>query len=799
MPVNAREPILDGYLSVETGVDGGFPPALIPKTSVHWAVNTTFRDGWPEARPGWINREMDFGEDEDLRSGLEDGYFQGAGTYQSDDGRALIAVSVSGRIFTIDITSNYLVEEITISGDTNQVNERYAWFCQAENHLVCQNNLNPAFLYNGATSRRAGDKEVPIGGPMAYGRGRLWVARGSQYFGGDIVYGDPTYGRANVIRFTENEFLNEGGAFAVPQGPVTGMAFAANLDDSLGEGEMIVGTLGDVHSFEAPLDREVWKSLEQPLQRYAARSFGCVGHDSICIVNGDVIYRSPDGIRSLQYSRRDFGSWGQTPISRQVERALRHDTEQYLYASSAVNFDNRLLMTIQPQMDNEHGVWHRGLAVLDYHLVSGMGTKIPPSWEGVWTGLRIFRILTLKVENVIRCFILALNDTGKLQLWEVTKNALFDRDDEDNIPIQWIVETRGMTADTPTRWKRLMGAIQWLDEIKGEVAVQAYYRADESACWHNWDRWSACVEYRNCSTNAICPTYPYAASQEIQPLQAQYRPFIGLTQPPDVPESQHGGLTRDGFEFQLRLECSGRFRLKRLQMMFDLIAQPLWGDARATECAEPEDGSCNEDACASLLCCARDDYGYHIDSDDDEFPTDPSYPTYPDAYPAGTYPDGTYPGGGGGGGGGGGDGGGGDGGGGGGGGGTDPVFDPLGPSDYPTLTDACDDGTIIWVESNYVWSFGPTENPNDLLTPDQVACHVALHGIEVADAISFYEGLGYVVTEASGAKWYYSGYVGVLLAMFLKSTCDPNDGIDDHYVSFSGYTTLIKGICVRSP
>jgi hypothetical protein len=274
MGVNDRNRLVDGYLSTEGGMDSGRPAALIAKNALAWAVNCVFRDGWPEPRPGWVNREMEFGESEELRSGLEDGYFQGAGTYRTDDGRSYIAASVSGRIFTIEITDNFRVAEITIPGDPNQANSRHAWFEQAETWLIVQNNENPAFLFNGAGSRRAADKEVPVGGPMAYGKGRLWVARGSQYFGGDLVYSDPTFGRDSVIRFTENTFLNEGGAFSVPEGPVSGMAFAANLDSSLGDGDLLVGTNLNVHSFNAPIDRDVWKNMEQPLQRYAAKSFG---------------------------------------------------------------------------------------------------------------------------------------------------------------------------------------------------------------------------------------------------------------------------------------------------------------------------------------------------------------------------------------------------------------------------------------------------------------------------------------------------------------------------------------------
>lgn len=806
MAVNDRNRVVDGYLSAEGGVDSGVPPSLAGKNRMSWAVNCTFRDGWPEPRPGWVNRELEFASDENLRSGLQDGYFQGAGTYRSDDGRSYLAASVSGRIFTIDVTDNFRVAEITIPGDPNQVTSPHAWFQQAEGWLVVQNAANPAFLFNGAGSRRAGDKEVPVGGPMAYWKGRLWVARGSEYFGGDLVYSDPAYGRDSVIRFTENDFLNEGGGFAVPEGPITGMSGAANLDTSLGDGDLLVATPVNVHAFNAPIDRTVWKNMEQPLQRYAARSFGSTGHESMVVVNGDVIYRAPDGIRSLQYSRRDFGTWGQTPISRQVHRALRYDTGQWLTEASGVNFDNRLLMTIQPQLDNDHGVWHRGLVSIDYHRVGGLADQLPPVWEGVWTGLRILRVITIEVDRVIRCFIFALSDSGKVQLWEITKADAFDRNDVDNVHIRWLIETRGMTGDKPVNWKRLMGAVQWLDKILGVASLQAYYRADESECWHVWDRWSDCVEYRIC-TAEVCADDPYAMALPVLPLRPQFRPYVGLTQPPDVPEPQTGGLTRDGFEFQLRFECSGRFRLKRLLILCDELAMPLWGDSRKVTCPPTtEAGSCASGDCLSVACCDRDDYGYLVNSEDQPFPEYPTYPEY--VYPETGYPFGPD-------------------------GGYYPEYDPVYPEwqggtpdypedpDYPTTPPnpdnnpiyypeqpsdpppvdpgACDGGTLIEITSNYVWSLTAGQDPEDFLTPEQIACHTALHDIEVADAVAAYETAGYIVTVVSGKKWVWNGSVGVALAMILKPTCDPNDGIGDRYISFSGYTTIVQTICVTTP
>lgn len=783
--VNDTNRLQDGYVSLEGGVDSSLPSALLNPNQVSWAVNTTFRDGWPKPRPGFRKIPLTF-PTEYVRSGMQDGYFQGAGTYITDDRRAFLAISVSGRIFTIEIRPSFPVAELTISGDPNMTTLPHAWFQQAERWLIVQNGMNVPFLYNGSGARRAEDKEVPVGGPMAYGKGRLWVARGSLYFGGDIVWGDPDLGRDTVVRFTENDFLNEGGAFAAPDGPITGMTFAANLDTSLGDGDLLVGTPSTIYAFNAPIDRTAWKNTDYPLQRYAVREFGAISHESMVLFNNDVIYRSSDGIRSLAYTRRDESDqWGSAPISREISRALAFDTSARLSEGSGVNFDLRAMFTVQPQLDSAHGVWHRGLAILDFNRVGGTGRNLPPIWEGVWTGLRFLRVLQVTVSGIPRCFAFALSNAGQIQLWELTRGAAFDFDGSDDVPIEWAVESRGMTFGNPNNVKRLMGSVQWMDKILGEVQVSAKYRADESECWRDWATWNDCVKYRACDDAEECSEYPGTMVRPVETYRAQTRPFVGLPQPPDIPEQQTGGFTRDGYEFQVRLECSGYFRLKRFVAIAHEPEQPLYGNLTNTTCPDVTVPDCPTGTCPGVTCCDPDDYGYRINAEDSTLPTypgDPDYPVTPGdpTYPGETSPPG-YPG--------------------------SPGYpvDPgaVGPSDNPGYdplyqppTVTCESGTAVVIYSSYVWGLGFGEDPNSVLTQEQIDCHQALFALEVAMWKQSYEATGHTVTEGTEIKWMYDGASGVMLSMARKSTCNPFDGIDDHYVSFSGSVTMAKALCV---
>jgi hypothetical protein len=155
---------------------------------------------------------------------------------------------VGGRIFAIDPSQNFVTREVSADDDRNSNNRPVVTFEQAERWTVIQDGQNAPFLYNRAECRRASDNEVPTAQVGAYGNGRLWVGSGSAYAAGDLVgssSGNPDINRIDaVLKFTENDYLNEGGAFATPTnaGPITALTVMSALDTAVGEGDLIVFT-----------------------------------------------------------------------------------------------------------------------------------------------------------------------------------------------------------------------------------------------------------------------------------------------------------------------------------------------------------------------------------------------------------------------------------------------------------------------------------------------------------------------------------------------------------------------------
>jgi hypothetical protein len=410
---------------------------------------------------------------------------------------------------------------------------------------------------------------------MAYVNGRIWyaLANGFSFRATDIVYGDGT--RASVLKETENTFLNEGGDFAVPSdsGGITAMAVPGNPDTSLGQGPLLIFTPRYVFSINAPVDRDVWKNLNYPIQAISLLTSGALGARSAITVNGDVFYRAVDGVRSFIIARRSFNDWGNTPISNEVLNIIDNDQTDLLWASSAVVFDNRLLMTSQPRY-NAEGVVHKSLVVLDFDLITSLRKKFPPAWAGIWSGLDVLQVL--KTENAYgdRCFSIARGLDGTIQIWEISKTEKFDNNLADGKKeIQWLVQTRAYNFELPFGLKRLDSGDIFIDSLDGDVSFNIEYRPDQYPGWIEWADWTECAATLQCQP--ACP---------ITNFQPQYRPKMRLPTPSDIPcNSSISTPTRNMYEVQMSLTITGYCRIKSIRVHAYDVQEPAVGECLVFE------------------------------------------------------------------------------------------------------------------------------------------------------------------------------------------------------------------------
>jgi hypothetical protein len=458
--------------------------------------------------------------------------------------------------------------------DANNPNISLNWSIQAQNWWLLQDNQSRCIIFDGSKALRSdpSKNQVPDGNVMCYAQGRLMVALTDRlsYMVGDLI-GGPS-GTANngyfdsILYFTETLYLDEGGnitakVFGAPSdsGPILAMKACAQTDTQLGQGSVLVGSHNVVFTVNLPFDRTVWATMQNPLQT-ANPIKGPTGQRSTIAINTDMYYRSLDGDRTYLFAQRQFNSQpGNTTISNEVDSILKYDTQSLLEFGCQVEFDNRKLETVSP-IKSPNGVWHQGLTVMDFNLNDGLRKRFGQAWEGIWTGLRILKLVTGIVNGEERCFIYALNDSSQIELWELSKKNESDGDWNGSMsptPINWVVESRGMACRNLDQFKKLKYGHINAPVVSGLINITVGYKSDEWPCWQPWTQVSRCAKTSDCGPWTNC--FPTA-------YLPQPRTPIRLPDAPDYPNPVTNKTYRLGYQFQLRVQMTGYAEISELRI-----------------------------------------------------------------------------------------------------------------------------------------------------------------------------------------------------------------------------------------
>lgn len=440
--------------------------------------------------------------------------------------------------------------------------------------------------------------ELPPGRMGVYGMGRNWecLTDGRSFIGSDIV--GATSGtqvnafRDSVLKTTENTYLAGGGVFLVPGniGNIQAMIFATTLDASLGQGPLQVFTPSVVFSVNAPVDRALWAVIQNPILTQSLISNGALNQNGTVAANGDTIFRSIDGIRSLLLARREFSTWGNTPISHEVERIIEQDSPSLLEYGSAEIFQNRMLMTSKPTA-NGQGTSHRGLIALNFEPLSSIGNKEPSVYDGLWTGINTLQIIQGTFSGLERCFSFSLNQVqNKIEIYELLPDG--DRISDFNgvdSPITWEFETGCLFKDIKNKGEftqvKLLDGQMYVSEVSGNVDFQVFYRPQFSPCWQPW------INFGICATQGDSPN-----------IQKQNRVSLGLGKPPtDSCDQSNNRPYYIGETFQIKVVITGHCRFYGLLVKASVEARTYWNN--------PICGPRQE--CRLVSCPPDDDYGVY--------------------------------------------------------------------------------------------------------------------------------------------------------------------------------------------
>lgn len=586
--------IFDGFDSMEGGVDAGRRPNVIGVNQVQSAENCIFRGGVPATRPGFRLLQPNFiyplatastfynyNSDGDLVPpptviGVESNVaffqdvFQDACYYSPKGGPECMVALIGGRLYRItpkDVTVD--IEEIALDR-RNHNDHPIAWMIQADKWLIAQDGESTPIIYDGIKARRAAEDEVPVGQQMAYGMGRIVVIKnGHEVWFGDLYGSHDGEPGDSVIKFTETTFLSEGTPASLPfeLGRITGLGFPPQLDSSTGIGPLLIFTSRGVVSFDLSLQRDVWKT--SAFQKLVLLTTGLRGWRSLISVNEDMWFRADDGARSFRQARSEATGWFHLPLSTNVRQWMDSDTPELLDYVNAIHFDNRLIFTCSPVWN--HGrVFHNGLVVLDFDILSSFGSNSRPAWNGHWSKLRVTRLLTGIFNGRRRAFVFGLDSGGLNEVYELSENQ---RDDFDG-PISSEMITRSFDfsrdqASNPFSEKELYSGDVWLNKVSDHKAyLDVQFRPDD---YPEWNRWGERI--------------PLDAIGEFQELNAAGEPTVRegfspratLFKPKEMADPTTKRNLRRGYEFQVKFNWTGYLAIQR----FRIGCQQLIEKARA--------------------------------------------------------------------------------------------------------------------------------------------------------------------------------------------------------------------------
>ena len=566
----------DGTVSFAGGQDAGKNPVLLTDDQYQEGENVHCRGGFVATRTPFRLRTLNFlnNINYDVRGTLngtnnpitgsqqafQQGLFQGVIFYDPSFGVDTLVAMIGGRLFqcvpketTVDVTEFSLPTQ-------NRGDIPIAYLVQADRFCVVQDNEQSPIIFDGGTARRAAVNEVPTGGVMAYGMGRLVVLGKNRR---DIFFGD-LWGShdgepgLSVLQFTEmnNPLTTQIATLPFTMGHANGMAFIPQQDTTMGQGQLFVFAEKGTASFFLDLPRDQWAINK--FQVMFLIDIGASGHRSITAVNSDLWFRAKDGWRDVRMAHAEARGWWQLPQSTEVVNFVDVETPSLLEWESSINFQNRLWTLCTP-IWNYGRPYFNGMLSLDFYVLSSFGAAAhKPSWDGHHSGIQATQLVMGNFNAEDRAFAFGLDANGFNCIYELDPTATRDTSGL----ITSSVVPKAFTFQTYFDEWLLEGADAWFTDIKEQTTVSAFLKPDDYPDWLPW------------RTNTLYPPaniapigVPNQFSNGLPTLREGFSPRWNFYKP-DV-GADSANTKRDlkrGFEFSTKIQWTGNAALNRYRI-----------------------------------------------------------------------------------------------------------------------------------------------------------------------------------------------------------------------------------------
>ncbi len=565
---SSKVPNDDHILSVQDvvsdGVNTAFRPNKIGPYQLSWASNVSVRDSSAKSRGNALIQ----------RAVLPKGRVQGAGYFSRDGGQFI--VSIWGQLHRILLNGPRATVDMIPLPWRNSAILPEVWMCETVGSFLVQDGQSACIVYDGSVANRS--TTVPLGRQMAYGGGRLWLfdETGFNVLAGDIT----TDVFQSELQFTETQYLSGGGAFSFKK-PGTALAFLPTNNTNTGFGSLIVAGRDFTNALRAEItSRDLWSQVPG-FETVVLPTIGVAGQASVVGVNQDLYWRDANGqIWSLRSATSDAQGPGNSPISREVARITDFETDVQMPYSSAIYFDNRIIITASPFYNRFGAASFKKLIALDVAPTATMSGKGNPAYDGEWNGLNFVRLMQGDINGTKRAFAISTDDDGENRLWEFVPDATQDASylsagtgagtgngvvSLQASPITSYAEYRRFDFQAPARKKRLMRCDIFPTDLDGECNVQVYWRTDNRTQWILWDQFDVCATMTN-------------ADDQWLDLAQQERGRVKTLTAPSLNDSILHQAADVGYAFQIRLVWTGRLLVDRLTIWAKPLEETMYSE-----------------------------------------------------------------------------------------------------------------------------------------------------------------------------------------------------------------------------
>lgn len=546
--------ILDGHDAL-TGIQGG-NPVLVPNNKVANSVNRFYRDDVNRTRLPF--RELTLTFDPSVNQTIfRQGNLQGATFYTGRVPTTSVVIpggiaqqlyfpnyliaSIGGTIFAIMLqgSGGYVIQLPNTITPNNPL-LLHTWFGQGYEWLFIQNGEQNCIIWNGQDATKAANYfrsnpvlgQMPTGSAMAFIYGMMVVTSAdgrNQVAVSDQAYSNSQTNSSDIWKFTDITYWAEGGYFdiAASIGDIVGIAAMPYLDTGTGQNELVVICRNGATSFDLSGPRTNW--LNTQVQRISLIGMGGVSADSLTVVNGDLLYKAPDGIRSYRNSRLEFSQgYNQVPLSYDVDKWIRQENRSLLEFNCQVSWNNMVFSSVMPMVEpcvlgTGYGYhrYHRGMLALDFQPQSQV-TGGNPAWQGLWTGPRPTAFASGFDGGVQRAFCFSFDTDGQNRIYEFMREGTSDIIGGSPKTIVSMYDTGSYCGQSSgsAQWtgseanryahKRLIGGDIELSDVQQSVNLQLEFKPDGCPCFVPWKTATVgcvCVEPTDCLSLTQSPSW----------------------------------------------------------------------------------------------------------------------------------------------------------------------------------------------------------------------------------------------------------------------------------------------------